>query len=166
MLPDWITSRLLFLGIFLATASMMCFGFWLQYVKGLQPCPLCMTQRFFIVAAGLTALAAAVHGPARAGIRVYGALVALLCIAGGSVSARHVWLQSLPPDQAPACGPGLAYLFESFPLTEALALLLRGDGNCALVGWSFLGLSIPGWTLVAFVVIAAIAVWNCLRPRT
>jgi protein dithiol:quinone oxidoreductase len=92
--------------------------------------------------------------------------VALLCIAGGSVSARHVWLQSLPPDQAPACGPGLAYLFESFPLTEALALLLRGDGNCALVGWSFLGLSIPGWTLVAFVVIAAIAVWNCVRPRT
>lgn len=166
MLPDWITSRLVFLGIGAVTALMMGFGYWLQYGLGLEPCPLCMTQRVFIVAAGVTGLVAALHGPGRTGIRVYGALVVLWCLVGGSVSSRHLWLQSLPPDQAPACGPSLEYILDAFPLKEALKLLLHGDGNCALVDWSFLGVSIPGWTLVAFVAIAGIAAWNAVRPRT
>jgi len=77
MLPAWIRSRQVFLGIFVATVLMMGFGYWLQYAEGLEPCPLCMTQRIFITLAGLTGLAAALHGPGRAGIRVYGTLVAL-----------------------------------------------------------------------------------------
>jgi len=166
MLPDWITSRLLFAGTFFTTVLMMCFGYWLQYAEGLEPCPLCMTQRIFITAAGLTALAAALHGPGRSGIRVYGTLLALFCLAGGAVSSRHLWLQSLPPDQAPACGPGLEYILDAFPLKDALKLLLHGDGNCAQVDWAFLGVSIPGWTLLAFLILAAVALGNVVRPRT
>ncbi|MCG3170913.1 MAG: Disulfide bond formation protein B [Pseudomonadales bacterium] len=165
MLPAWIRSRHLFLLIFLATTAMMGFGYWLQYAEGLEPCPLCMTQRIFLVLLGLTGLVAALHGPGPRGVRVYGALAALLCVAGGSVAARHVWLQSLPPELAPACGPDLAYMFDAFPLTDALRLLLQGDGNCATVDWTLLGLSIPAWTLLAFAGFLLVALWNGLRPR-
>ena len=166
MLPAWIRSRQVFLGIFLATALMMGFGYWLQYAEGLEPCPLCMTQRIFITLAGLTALVATLHGPGRVGVRVYGTLVTLWCLVGGGFSLRHLWLQGLPPGQAPACGPDLFYMFDAFPLQDALLLLLRGDGNCAEVDWAFLGIAIPGWTLLAFVIIAALAAWSALRPRT
>jgi len=165
MLPAWIRSRQVFLGIFVATALMMGFGYWLQYAEGLEPCPLCMTQRIFITLAGLTGLVAALHGPGRAGIRVYGTLVALWCVVGGGFSMRHLWLQSLPPGQAPACGPPLEYLFDALPLKDAFMHLLRGDGNCAEVDWTFLGIAIPGWTLLAFAVIALLAAWSALRPR-
>ena len=165
MLPAWIRSRHVFLGVFIVTAAMMGFGFWLQYARGLEPCPLCMSQRIFIVLLGLTGLVAAVHGPRRLGVRIYSAFAALLCVAGGSISARHVWLQSLPPEQAPACGPDLAYMFDAFPLKDALRLLLRGDGNCATVDWSFLGLSIPAWTLAAFAGFALLVAWTGWRPR-
>lgn len=165
MLPAWIRSRQVFLGIFVATVLMMGVGYWLQYAEGLEPCPLCMTQRIFITLAGLTGLAAALHGPGRAGIRVYGTLVALWCVVGGGFSIRHLWLQSLPPGKAPACGPPLEYLFDALPLKDAFMQLLRGDGNCAEVDWTFLGIAIPGWTLLAFAVIALLAAWSALRPR-
>ena len=104
MLPAWIRSRQVFLGIFIATALMMGFGYWLQFAEGLEPCPLCMTQRIFIMLAGLTALVAALHGPGRAGIRVYGSLVTLWCLVGGGFSLRHLWLQSLPRGRRPPAG--------------------------------------------------------------
>lgn len=164
-MPAWIRSRQVFLGIFVATVAMMGFGYWLQFAEGLEPCPLCITQRIFIILLGLTGLAVAVHGPRAMGIRIYATVAMLFGIAGASVSARHVWLQSLPPDQAPACGPDLAYMFDAFPLRDALRLLLHGDGNCAVVDWSLLGLSIPGWTLLAFVIFVLLALWCALWPR-
>lgn len=166
MLPSWFTSRMLFLGVFAVCAGMMVFGYWLQFALGLEPCPLCMTQRFFIVAVGLVGLVAALHDPARLGIRIYAALMTLLCLAGGAFSARHVWLQSLPPDQTPACGPSIDYILDTFPIMEALEVLLRGNGNCAVVDWSFIGVSIPGWTLVAFGGLLALSAWTLFQPRT
>jgi disulfide bond formation protein DsbB len=166
MLPSWFTSRILFLGVFATCAAMMGFGYWLQYALGLEPCPLCMTQRVFIVAVGLTGLIAALHDPARLGIRIYATVMALLCVAGGSFSARHVWLQSLPLDQVPACGPSIDYILDTFPIMEALEILLRGNGNCAIVDWSFMGVSIPGWTLVAFAGLLALSAWTLLQPQT
>jgi disulfide bond formation protein DsbB len=155
--------RIVFLLLFLVTAGLMAFGYYLQYVVGLEPCPLCMTQRVFIVAAGLMCLFAAVLG-SRPGIRrSAGMLVPLLCLAGSGFAGRHVWLQSLPEDQVPACGPSVDYLLDNFPLSEALQILLRGNGNCAEVDWSLLGLSIPGWTLLAFIGIGVIAGWNGWR---
>ena len=76
-------------------------------------------------------------------------------------SGKQLWLQSLPEDQVPACGPPADYLFEVLDFSEALSMLLQGDGNCAEVQWTLLGISIPGWTLLGFVVlvIMALALW-------
>ena len=134
-----------------ASASLMAFALYLQHVLGEHPCPLCITQRLFVIALGVIALAAAVHNPAQTGRRVWSALTLLGAIAGGLVAARHVWIQHMPEDQVPACGPDLAYMFEAFPFQQAVRLLFMGDGNCAQVGWTLLGFSIPEWTLLAFV---------------
>ena len=90
---------------------------------------------------------------------------ASILIAGASFSGRQVYLQGLPEDQVPACGPGLSYMLETFPLSKTLAAMLKGDGNCAEVVWSFLGLSIPAWTLLAFLSIALTALFILLRCR-
>ncbi len=150
---DPLTLRL---AVFVAVVGLMGFGYYLQYVEGLQPCPLCITQRFFLVLTGCLGLAAALHRPGVTGSTVYGLLGASSALAGSGFSMRQLYLQGLPPDQAPACGPSLDFIFSTFPLTEALSILLRGDGNCAEVAWEFLGLSIPGWTLIAFWGLAAV----------
>lgn len=121
-----------------------------QYYLQLEPCPMCIMQRVAVMSIAAVLLVATLHNPVGWGIRVYGALVTLLAGAGAAIAGRHVWLQSLPPDQVPECGPGLDYILEVFPLSEAVQMVLRGSGECAEVLWRFLGLSIPGWTLVAF----------------
>ena len=117
----------------------------------------------FIVLCGFLGLAGALHGPARVGAQIYGASIALAAFCGGGFSIRQLWLQNLPADQAPACGPSIAYLLETFPLSEALVLLLRGDGNCAEVVWTFIGLSIPAWTLAGFFVLALLGLVSIPR---
>ena len=131
-------------------AAAMGFAFYLQYSLYLEPCPLCMTQRILICLVGILALAAAIHNPGRRGIRGYSVAGIIAAIAGGGFSARHVWLQQLPEDLVPACGPSLQYMLETFPLNQTLTAMLSGDGNCAEELWSFLGLSIPAWTLLVF----------------
>ncbi|MBT8139276.1 MAG: disulfide bond formation protein B [Gammaproteobacteria bacterium] len=149
--------------IFLAVAGLLGFGYYLQYVEGLEPCPLCITQRFFLFLCGMLGLVAALHKPGVIGARVYAALGVAVAGAGSFFSIRQLHLQSLPEDQVPACGPSLEFILETFPLTEAISILLRGDGNCAEVAWTFLGLSIPAWTLVAF---AGLAIGWLLQLRS
>jgi disulfide bond formation protein DsbB len=122
---------------------------YMQYVMDLVPCALCMTQRVFIIAVGVVALVAWLSKATSS--KSFPAIGLILAIIGGGFSIRHIWLQGLPEDLAPACGPTLGYLLENVPFVEALAVLLQGDGNCAESVWSLLGLTIPGWTLVAFV---------------
>lgn len=143
-------QRPLFLGAFLACVALMATALIMQHVMKLEPCPLCVFQRMFVVALGIIALIAAFHDPGLTGRRVYGVLIVVLGVLGMIVAGRHVWLQNLPADQVPECGPGLEYMLETFPLTEALSLVFRGSGECADVQWVFLGLTIPGWTLVIF----------------
>lgn len=150
-------SNTLRAGIVLAVAALLGFGYYLQYAQGLEPCPLCITQRFFLFCCAVVALVALIHRPGSTGTRVYAVLGALLALAGSGFSARQLYLQSLPPDLAPACGPSIDFIFQTFPLAEALSILLRGDGNCAEVSWTFLSLSIPGWTLLAFFALALAA---------
>jgi disulfide bond formation protein DsbB len=121
-----------------------------QRFLGLEPCPLCILQRVVVISLGIVLLVAAIQGPSGWGHRVYGGLIILIAGGGAAIAGRHVWLQSLPPDQVPECGPTLDYILEVFPLSKALQLVLRGSGECAKVEWQFLGLSIPGWTLIAF----------------
>ncbi|MBR9912180.1 MAG: disulfide bond formation protein B [Gammaproteobacteria bacterium] len=155
--------RSTFLLMFFGCVGLILIALYFQYGMDMHPCPLCITQRIFVIAAGLVALLAALHNPARLGRCLY-SLLGIVCAAvGGAVALRHVWLQSLPEDQVPACGPGLGYMLENFPLQQALSLLLQGDGNCADVSWSLLGLSMPAWVAVCFAGLIGIYAWQMLR---
>jgi disulfide bond formation protein DsbB len=159
-----LSSRLVFLGLALMAIFSILFALlYLEDVLNLAACPLCMTQRAFVVLWGVFALIAVVHNPGGWGRRAYGILCALAAIAGGAVAARHVWLQHLPPDQVPACGPSLEYMLETLPFSETLSIVMMGDGNCADTMWTFLCLSIPEQTLALFVVVTAICLWQAFR---
>jgi len=147
-------------------AGMMGFALYAQHVLGLEPCPLCVLQRIAVVATGALFLLAAMHDPGRVGARIYGFLIALAAGAGAVVAGRHVWLQGLPPDQVPECGPGLNYMLDNLPLTEVVSKVLFGSGSCAEVHWTFLGLSMPGWTLIWFLVLGLGTVYMAFsKPR-
>jgi disulfide bond formation protein DsbB len=158
------SPRLVFVGlVILAIVSILFARFYLEEILDLAACPLCMTQRVFVVLWGVIALLAALHNPADWGRRVYAALCALAAIAGGAIAARHIWLQHLPADQVPACGPSLEYMLETLPFSETLSLVLMGDGNCAETMWTFMGLSIPEQTLILFCAVTVICLWQCFR---
>ena len=125
----------------------------MEHIFMMDPCPLCLMQRVWFAIAGLLALAALIHSP-RWGI--YPLLTILAALVGGGFSIRQLWLQSLPADQVPACGPGMDYMLENFPLGDVLAAMTRGTGDCAEVAWQF-GLTIPGWALVGFIAIIIVA---------
>ena len=146
--------------IFMACIALLGVGFYMQYIMELKPCYLCITQRFFLALIGLFSILAFVHNRAT---RIYGSVVALSAILGAYFASKQLWLQSLPPDKVPACGPSVDYLFNAFNFSEALRMLLQGDGNCAAIQWTFLGLSIPGWTLVYFLGVTALSVLKIIR---
>jgi protein dithiol:quinone oxidoreductase len=132
--------------------ALIAYAYYLQTVQGLEPCPLCIFQRIGFMAVGAIMLLAALHNPARVGRVVYGVLGMLAACAGGSVAARHIWLRHLPPDQVPACGPGLDFMLEAFPLGKTLTTVFTGSGECAQSdGWLLLGLDMPSWALIGFV---------------
>ena len=163
---DLLTPRLTNALIVGVCALAMVIVYYLDGVLGMEPCPLCMTQRVFVVGAAAMALLAAAHGPGLLGRRIYAALSGLFAIGGGAVAARHVWLQHLPEDQVPACGPGLQYMLDNFPFSETLELILMGDGECAAVQWTFLGLSIPEQALLLFLALIAVNLWQLFRSDT
>lgn len=153
------TSRIGYFAGFAICAGMVAFALYLQYVEYQDPCPLCILQRLAFVGLAIVFLIAGLHGPGRTGSAVYGALLFVIAAAGVSVAARHVWLQNLPKSQVPECGPGLDYMLSKFPLAEVLQKVLRGSGECAEAGWSFLGLTIAGWSLLWLVAMAVFAVF-------
>lgn len=144
-------------------AALFSFGLYLQYVQRLEPCPLCYVQRgFFLLALGMFAVAA-LHGPGRIGALIYGILAALFAAGGFAAASRQVWLQHLPADRVPQCGPDLFFMVKNFPLGETLVKLIQGTGECAKVDWTFLGLSIAEWSLVWFVLLSLYGAWLALR---
>jgi disulfide bond formation protein DsbB len=156
-------KRQLNLAGFAACAGLMSFALYAQYQLYLDPCPLCVFQRMAVIAVGIIFLIAAIHNPTGWVGRVYALLIGFVAADGAAVAGRHVWIQNLPPDEVPSCGPGFNYIMESFPLTEALSMIFQGSGECAEVYWQFLGLSMPGWTLVWFVGLGVFGAWNNLR---
>ncbi|SDK41178.1 disulfide bond formation protein B [Billgrantia gudaonensis] len=134
---------------------MMAVALFLEHVVGLAPCPLCIFQRVAVLSAAAVFLVAALHDPAgRLGAGVYGALSLAAVLGGVGVAWRHLWLQSLPPDEVPSCGPSLDYMMDILPLQEVVSMVLSGSGECANIDFLFLGVSLPGWTLVGFLVLA------------
>jgi disulfide bond formation protein DsbB len=155
--------RSYFLAGFLFCMGLLAAALYFQFSGGLEPCPLCVSQRIMMFAVALVMLLAVLHNPKRTGVKVYAILGFVVAVLGGTVSARHVWLQHLPPEEVPACGPGLEYMFQYFPLTETLKAMLNGTGDCAKVDWTLLGLSMPAWVLICFVVLALLSLaqfWN------
>jgi protein dithiol:quinone oxidoreductase len=143
----------------LVCALLLGFGYYLQYGKGLEPCPLCLVQRGFFIAVMAVCIVAALHGPRRRGAVAYGVLAGLFALGGAAVAARQVWLQHLPPDKVPQCGPDLYFMIENFPLSRTLRTLVSGTGECAAVDWTFLRLSIAEWSLLWFVALFLYCLW-------
>lgn len=164
--PSHIPFRTGFLIGLVACAGLVGFALYLQHRMFLDPCPLCILQRAAFVLLGAVFLLGLLHNPGRLGRRIYALLALAAAGVGVAIAGRHVWLQSLPADEVPACGPGLEYMLEAFPLSRALSMVLQGSGECAKVDWSFLGLSMPAWTLVWYVLLGVWALWlGFRRPR-
>jgi disulfide bond formation protein DsbB len=156
MADDRARARQAFALGFLVCAGALAYVYYLQYAQGLTPCPLCIFQRMAMAATGLVFLIGLLHGP-RGGFRIsYALLAALLALIGALIAARHVWIQSLPADQVPACAPPLNYLISVLPPVEVIRKVLQGDGECHKVSWTFLGLSLPFWSMIGFI---ALTVW-------
>lgn len=151
-----------FIACFILIASALV----MQHVFLLEPCPLCIFQRVSFMAAGALFLAGAVFNPACSRMKAAISGLNLLALATGiGLALRHIWLQNLPPSEVPSCGPGLDYMLEVLPFTSVISQVLSGSGECAEVAWTFLGLSIPWWTLFAYLALAVLVVLGHRRPK-
>jgi len=139
-------------------AALMGWALWLQYGLNIDPCPLCSLQRIAVIAMGVVFLVAGIHNPGRLGAGIYAGLAVILGLFGALTAMRHVWIQSLPKDEVPACGMGLNYMLETMPLADVLEKVFKGSGECAEQGWLLLGLAIPAWTLVFFIAMMVAAI--------
>jgi disulfide bond formation protein DsbB len=110
-------------------------------------------------------IVATLHAPGRRGRVLYGLLAALFALAGAAAAGRQVWLQHLPADKVPQCGPDLYFMLENFPFSRTLKTLISGTGECAAVDWTFLGLSIAEWSLVWFAALFLYSLW-LMRGRS
>ncbi|WP_435531583.1 disulfide bond formation protein B [Ramlibacter aurantiacus] len=134
--------------------ALLAFGLYLQHVQGLEPCPMCIVQRYALV---LVALVAGVTALARSRMaHVVGGLLGLLVAGfGGFVAARQSWLQWYPPEVA-SCGRDFYGMIETFPLRRAIPMIFRGSGDCSAVDWTFLGATIANWSFIWFLVFALV----------
>lgn len=150
----FVSTRSVALAGFVFCGLMMAVALGLQYLVGLAPCPLCVFQRVGVIATAIVLLLAAVHNPTGRWGRAFYGVLSLLTVAGGAfVAGRHIWLQSLPADEVPSCGPDLSYMMDILPLQEVVNRVLSGSGECAEIDFMLLGLSLPAWTLVGFLVL-------------
>ena len=162
-MPKLPSARICNALIALVALVAMLVALYLQHYQGLEPCPLCVFQRVAVIGVGVMALIAAVHGPQAWGQRVYSGVMALSAVAGVVVAGRHVWLQHLPADQVPSCGPGLDFWIAALPWQQVVQQVFQGSGECAKVDWTLLGLSLPMWTLMLFVGLLLAALVQLVR---
>ena len=153
--------RRVWLGIVLSCLGLLSFGMYLQHVVGLEPCPMCIVQRYAMVLMALLALLGSFVG-ARVGTLLVGGGLVLLAEGGAYVAARQSWLQWNPPE-AVSCGRDFYGMIETFPLKQAIPMIFKGSGDCVKVDWTLLGGSIANWSFVAFVVIGTVALVTTLR---
>ncbi|RKZ46232.1 MAG: disulfide bond formation protein B [Gammaproteobacteria bacterium] len=144
------STRLFFSSVFIVCAGLLGFGLYLEHVVGLEPCPLCVFQRVTYIVIALFALIGAIHNPQKLFERIYTGLILIASLCGAGIAGRQIWLQHLPADKVPECGPGLEYMLDVFPFTDALRMVLSGSGECAEIQWTFLSFSIAEWSIVCF----------------
>lgn len=158
----WAFQQRLLAGL-LGCTGVLLYALYTQYFGGLTPCPLCTLQRGAFMALATVYFLGSLHAPRSFAVRSgYITVSVVIALLGAGVATRHVWLQLLPADQVPACGPDLAHMLDSWPLLDVLRQVLTGSGECAVVDWTFLGLSMPAWSLLTFL---ALALWSVLALR-
>jgi disulfide bond formation protein DsbB len=150
---------------FAACAALLGYAYYAQVFLHLEPCPLCIFQRVGVFVLGLLFLIAAAHDPVGWGRRVYAALLVSAALATVAVAARHLYIQSMPAGSIPACGASLDFMLKVFSLSEVLVKVLTGSGECAKVTWTFLGLAMPGWVLIAGLGLGIYGLWINLRHQ-
>jgi disulfide bond formation protein DsbB len=147
-----------------ACVGLLVFGLYLQHTVGLEPCPMCIVQRYALLLVALLAGVAAASSGRRSrqiGVGLMGAMA----LAGAFVAARQTWLQWNPPEVL-TCGRDFYGMIESFPLKRAITMIFKGSGDCSAVDWTFLGLSIANWSFLCFSAIALLALVLLWRPRS
>jgi disulfide bond formation protein DsbB len=144
-------NKTLFLLIFLACIGLLASAYYFEYVMYLDPCPLCMMQRIAVLLVGLVGLSGFILSGNRVKQIIHSGLLMLSSVFGMFLAGRHIWIQNLPADQVPTCGPSLEYMVDTLPWAEVISIMLQGNGNCADLQWSFLGLSMPEWVMVWFI---------------
>ncbi len=152
-------------GLVVCAASLVFAIFYLERTLFLEPCPLCVLDRVVLVTLGVVFLIALTHNPGSLFAKLYGLISIILCITGIGLASRHIWLQNLPKDQVPECGPDLNFMLETLPILDVIKKTLTGSGSCADVSWTFAGLTIPEQTLILFVGLLILSVIQTLRPR-
>ncbi|MFT4583024.1 MAG: disulfide bond formation protein DsbB [Gammaproteobacteria bacterium] len=145
--------------------ALLAYGYYLEYFQDLVPCPMCIFQRLCYMAVAVTALIGTIAAPARTGSFIITGIVGVFSTIGAGIAGRQTWLQHLPPDQVPECGPDLAFMLEMYPFLETVKRALIGTGDCAAVAWTFLGLSIAEWSLICFVGLVTSALWRLVTNR-
>ena len=151
--------RLVNVGVVVFCLALLGYALFLQYYRGLDPCPLCLFQRIAVI--GLTVaffLAVLVADRLRVLRVVVSLLIGLVALSGAGVAIRHLYIQSLPPGSVPACGATLDYLWDVFPVMDVLRKVLTGSGECAKIDWTFLGLAMPAWVLIWMVILGTLGV--------
>lgn len=157
--------RSLFLPALLASALMLVVAFYLEWGMALEPCPLCYSQRLFLVGFVLICLCAVAHAPGRLGTCIYATLALLFALSGALLAARHVWLQGAQLANI-SCQPSMSYFFESLPLSQLLKVMVLGSPDCMPISWSFLDLTVPEWSLLSFVLLVALLLLRlCAHKR-
>ena len=154
-----------FLGLAVCLA-LLGYAWYAQTVLQLEPCPLCIFQRVGVAAIAALFLLAALHHPRRWGTPVYGTLLVLAALATMGIAARHLWIQHQPEGAVPACGATLSYMLEVFPLADVIRKVLTGSGECARITWSLLGLSMPGWVLLAAAALGGLGAYANFSGRS
>lgn len=159
-----ISARWLFLLVFFVCVAMLGYGLYLQEAKNLLPCPLCVVQRIAYWLVGLTALIAFLHNPGVLGRRAYAAAMGIWAFAGAMVALRHVWLLRHPNSFTCGVSPEEHFL-NALPFAEWWPSMFEANGDCALIKWRFLNLTIPDWSLIVLLLLTAVAVYLGFMAR-
>ena len=159
------TRRSLNLLGLLCCVGLLAYAYYVQGVLRIDPCPLCIFQRIGVAACGALFLLAWLHSPDNWGAHVYGVLLGVAALLTVGVAARHVWIQHLPADAVPVCGATLKFMLDVFPLSDVIRKVLTGSGECHAVNWSFLGLAMPAWVMIAAGALGALGLYANFSTR-
>ena len=147
---------------FLGCSGLITFALFLQHGEGLAPCPMCVLQRYAFILIGILALISIPIPSKNIFSSIFDWLIILFAGLGAGVAMRHVWLEHNPPEIMD-CGADLGFVVDTFPLAQALPMIFKGTGDCSIVLWRFVGLSIAEWALVCFTIILLAELWRITK---